>query len=115
MTHPLFNVPESVPGATWHASVQVLASYAAGELDGPDVWSIEAHIAECSVCRAEVSVHAEGERLARNRSVLLALMAVPDAGWLRRVATRCGMPDHLLVLLSATSSLRRSCSPSSPS
>ena len=106
MTRPLFDVPERARG--WHAPANALASYAAGELDGADVWSIETHMAECATCRADVSVHADRERLARNRSILLALTAVPDAGRLRRLARRCGVPDHLLVLLSATSSLRRS-------
>jgi hypothetical protein len=108
MTPRPFAVPEPVPGSGWHASVEVLANYAAGELDGADVWSIETHVAECADCRAAVSAHADGARLARNRSVLLALTAVPDAGWARSLARRCGIPDHLLVLLSATSSLRRS-------
>lgn len=106
MTPPLFDVPERASG--WHAPPNFLASYATGELDGADVWSIESHLAECATCRAGVSVHANAERLTRNRSILLALTAVPDAGWLRRLARRCGIPDHLLVLLSATSSLRRS-------
>jgi hypothetical protein len=108
VTPPLLDVPEPTPAAGWHAPVNVLASYAAGGLDVADVWSIEIHLATCAICRADVSAHADGERLARNRSVLLALTAVPHAGWPRRLARRCGVPDHLLVLLSATSSLRRS-------
>jgi hypothetical protein len=108
MTRPLIDVPEPAPRGSWHASVAVLASYAAGELDDPNVWSTEAHVADCALCRNELSAHADAERLARNRSVLLALAAVPDAGWPRRLARRCGIPDHLLVLLTATSSLRRS-------
>ena len=108
MTPRLLDVPDPAPRARWHAPVADLASYAAGELDGAAVWSIEAHLAQCAHCRVEVSVHADDERLARNRAVLLSLAAMPEAGWLRRVARRCGVPDHLLVLLSATSSLRRS-------
>ncbi len=108
MTPPVLDVPEPVPSARWHASTSDLASYAAGGLGGADVWSIEAHLAQCALCRVEVSVHADDERLARNRAVLLTLAAVPQAGWPRRFARRCGIPDHLLVLLSATSSLRRS-------
>jgi hypothetical protein len=108
MTPPLLDVPEPAPHAGWHAPVTVLASYAAGQLDDADVWSIEAHVAQCALCRVEVSAHADQERLVRNRSVLLAMAATPAAGWPRRLARRCGIPDHLLVLLSATSSLRRS-------
>ena len=108
MTPSLLGVPEPAPRAGWHASVTTLASYAAGDLGDADVWSIEAHLADCAFCRVELSVHADHERLARNRSVLLAMAAIPDAAWPRRLARRVGIPDHLLVLLSATSSLRRS-------
>jgi hypothetical protein len=108
MTPPLRDVPASVPGAGWHASVPVLASYAAGDLGDADVWSIEAHVADCAFCRVQLSVQADHERLARNRTLMLAMAAIPDAGWPRRLARRFGIPDHLLVLLSATSSLRRS-------
>jgi Putative zinc-finger len=108
MTPARLDVPEPPPGTYWHASVNVLARYAAGELNGADVWSVETHMAQCETCRADVSAHADGERLARNRAVVLALTAAPAPGWLRRLARRCGFPDHLLVLLSATSSLRRS-------
>ena len=108
MKPPLVDVPEPAPDARWHASVRAIARYAAGELAVVDVWSIETHMTGCSACRAELSAHADRERLARNRSVLLALTAVPEAGWLRRLARHCGIPDHLLVLLCATSSLRRS-------
>ena len=108
MTPPHVGLSEPAPGAGWHAPMTVLASYAAGDLGDTDVWSIEAHLSDCPFCRLELSVHADQERLARNRSVLLAMAAIPDPGWPRRVARRLGIQDHLLVLLSATSSLRRS-------
>ena len=108
MTFTPFDVPEPPSSTGWHAAANVLASYTAGELRGTDAWSVEAHMARCGACRADVSAHADHDRLARNRAVLLALTAVPSPGWLRRMAGYCGFPDHLLVLLSATSSLRRS-------
>ena len=48
------------------------------------------------------------QRLARNRSVLLVRAAIPDGGRMGRLLRRCGVPDHLLRLLAATPSLRRS-------
>jgi hypothetical protein len=36
------------------------------------------------------------------------MTAIPDTGWLGRLAGRCGVPEHLLRLLTATPSLRRS-------
>jgi len=108
MTPELFDGPEPAPSAGWHAPVTVLASYAAGDLGNTDVWSIEAHLSDCALCRGQLSVHTDNERLARNRSVVLAMAAIPGARWPRRLARRLGLPDHVLVLLSATSSLRRS-------
>jgi hypothetical protein len=50
----------------------------------------------------------DAERLARNRSVLLVRAATGDGGRVRRMLCRCGLPDHMLLLLGATPSLRRS-------
>jgi len=50
----------------------------------------------------------DAERLAHNRSVLLVRAALPEGGRARRLLCRCGVPDHLLRLLAATPSLRRS-------
>jgi hypothetical protein len=108
MTRSLFDAPEPTAGGSWHPSEDLLASYAAGAVDEVGRWSVEAHLQACSECRVAVSAYVEGERLARNRSVLLALTAVPDGGWLWRLVCRCGIPDYLLRLLAATSSLRRS-------
>jgi hypothetical protein len=55
-----------------------------------------------------LSAHADADRLARNRSALLVRVALPGDGRVRRLLTRCGVPDHLLGLLAATPSLRRS-------
>jgi hypothetical protein len=69
---------------------------------------VEAHLAECPRCRSALSAHADAERLARNRSVLLVRAAISDGGLVRRGLRRCGLPDHVLGLLAATPSLRRS-------
>jgi len=97
-----------VAGAGEHAGADLLAGYAAGRVDGVVVWSVEAHLTGCARCRSALSEHVDAERLARNRSVLLVRAALPEGGRLRRLLCRCGVPDHLLGLLAATPSLRRS-------
>src|SRR5215472_1166591 len=97
-----------VAGADWHASADVLAGYATGTADAAVVWSVEAHLTSCGRCRSALSEHADAERLARNRRVLLVRAALPEGGRVRGLLCRCGVPDHLLRLLAATPSLRKS-------
>jgi hypothetical protein len=97
-----------VPGADGHAGEDLLAGYAAGRVDGVVVWSVEAHLTGCARCRSALAEHADPARLVRNRSALLVRAAIPDGGPMRRLLCRCGVPDHLLRLLAATPSLRRS-------
>jgi hypothetical protein len=108
MTIPSSAGHRSLGGADWHASQDMLAGYAAGEVGGAAAWSVEAHLAECPRCRSALSAHADAERLARNRSVLLVRAAISDGGLVRRGLRRCGLPDHVLSLLAAAPSLRRS-------
>jgi hypothetical protein len=97
-----------VAGAGGHAADGLLAGYAAGTVDIGAVWSVEAHLTGCPHCRSALSEHVDAQRLARNRSVLLVRAALPDGGRIQRLLGRCGVPDHLLRLLAATPSLRRS-------
>lgn len=94
--------------AAGHADADLLAGYAAGTAAPVAVWSVEDHLTGCARCRSALSAHADAERLARNRSALLVRVALPGDGRVRRLLTRCGVPDHLLGLLAATPSLRRS-------
>lgn len=105
MTSTLPGAPE---GATGHADRNLLASYAAGQVDRTAAWSIEAHLMACAACRAALSAHVDAGRLARNRSVLLVRLASGEDGLARRLLRRCGVPDYLVTLLAATPSLRRS-------
>jgi hypothetical protein len=95
-------------GAAWHAGEDLLASYAAGTAGTVADWSVEAHLAGCARCRSALSAHVDAERLARNRSALLVRAAIGDGGRARCVLRRCGVPDHMVGLLAATPSLRRS-------
>jgi hypothetical protein len=99
---------EPVDGADRHPSAALLASYAAGTTDVTVVMSVEAHLTSCGHCRSALSEQVDAGRLARNRSVLLVRAALPDGGRVRGLLRRCGVPDHLMSLLAATPSLRKS-------
>jgi Putative zinc-finger len=108
MSSPLSDPIASGDGSVDHLGEGVLAAYAANRLDEVAAWSLEAHLTACSECRLALTAFVGRDRLARNRSVLLAAAAVGEPGRTRRVLARTGVPDHLLALLAATPSLRRS-------
>jgi hypothetical protein len=108
MTSPFPDPATGAPEASGHTSADLLASYATGTAVTVAAWSVEAHLTGCPRCRSALSAHVDAERLARNRSLLLVRTALPEGGRLRRLLCRCGVPDHLLGLLAATPSLRRS-------
>ena len=108
MTSPFPDAAGPAAGADWHAGEDLLASYAAGTVDPVVAWSVEAHLTGCPHCRSALLAQVDAERLARNRAVLLVRAALGDGGRVRRLLCRCGVPGHLLRLLAATPSLRRS-------
>jgi hypothetical protein len=108
MTSSFPGAAEPAAGAAWHAGEDLLTRYAAGTAETVVVWSVEAHLTGCARCRSALSAHVDAGRLARNRSVLLARAAIGDGGRVRRLLCRLGVPDHVLRLLAATPSLRRS-------
>jgi hypothetical protein len=108
MTSPFPDAAGPVAGAAWHAGEDLLTGYATGMIEPVAVWSVEAHLAGCARCRSVLSAQVDPQRLGRNRSVVLVRAAVGDGGRMRRVLCRCGVPDHVLGLVAATPSLRRS-------
>jgi hypothetical protein len=107
MTSPYSGQPRPAPEPGGHPAASMLANYAAGTAGADTAWSVEAHLAACVSCRRELSAHADAERLARNRSAVLARATLPD-GRAGRALRRFGVPDHVVRLLAATPSLRRS-------
>jgi hypothetical protein len=107
MTTP-FPDQASADSPAGHLGEDVLAAYASNRLDEVAVWSVEAHLTACSSCRVSLSSFVDGDRLARNRLTLLAAAAIGEPGRVRSLLSRMGVPDHLLGLLAATPSLRRS-------
>jgi hypothetical protein len=89
-------------------SAAAVACYADGSLDPAAEWSVEAHLPGCLSCRAVLADHIDAVRLARNRAELLARSGLPVRGLLSEALRRCGVPEHVAVLLQATPSLRRS-------
>jgi hypothetical protein len=89
-------------------SGDLLARYAGRALDEATAWSVEAHVPACAPCRAALTARLDGRRLARNKSVLHTRLALAPPGPAGRALRRCGVPDHIVTLLSATPALRRS-------
>ncbi len=85
-----------------------VVSYANGSLDPAREWSVEAHLPGCPACRAVLATHTDARRLAANRAELLARIGLPQPGLIARALRRCGVPEHVTVLLGTTPSLRRS-------
>jgi Putative zinc-finger len=92
--------PELAPG--------LVTAYARGEVSGAAAWSVEAHVPGCEACRATLAGGGQRDRLAANRSVLLARLGLPPADPVARALRRCGVPEHVPAILAATPSLRRS-------
>ncbi|HEV2370878.1 MAG TPA: hypothetical protein VGS19_01805 [Streptosporangiaceae bacterium] len=88
-------------------SAGTVAAYLAGELGTVAAWSVEAHVPGCAVCQRSMA-GTDPERVARNRRVLLTRLALPELGLIGRALRRIGVPEHVIRLLSATPSLRRS-------
>jgi Putative zinc-finger len=91
-----------------HVRQDVLAAYVGGSVDEVLAWSVEAHVSACPSCRVALSAHVGPDHLARNRSVLLVRAATGEHHPARRLLGHMGVPDHLVALMAATPSLRRS-------
>lgn len=100
--------PASENGTCGVLPPALVTAYADGGLRSAQAWSVEAHLPGCTACRAVLAGSAQAARLARNKAVLLARTGLPEPGPGGRALARCGVPRHLLTLLSATPSLRRS-------
>jgi hypothetical protein len=108
MSGAFSDTPRPTARTGTHTSEDLLADFAAGTLDEDLGWSVDAHLTGCARCRSTLSEYVDADRLARNRSVLLISAALPDDLGPGRLLRRCGVPDHMLRLLAATPSLRRS-------
>ncbi len=85
-----------------------VAAYAGGRLGPAQEWSVEAHLPGCQACRRALAACSDDGSLDRNRAVLMTRAGLSEPGPMGRILRRCGVPEHIIVLLAATPSLRRS-------
>src|SRR5690349_13806912 len=91
----------------WHLNAADLSRYGQGRLEGTALWSVEAHLAACPACRAELPATAV-EATERVWQRLDAALDCPRVSLVERVLLRLGVPEHLARLLAATPALRLS-------
>ena len=107
MTRPGPARPAAAAAASDHPDEDLLDGYATGSVDQVTAWSVEAHVTICGRCRSTVAAQVGPARLARNREAMLVRVAT-DKSQVRRLLARCGVPDHVLRLVTVTPSLRLS-------
>lgn len=89
----------------WHLDAGALDRYGGGRLDGPLLWSVEAHLAACAGCRDRLLPAPAVDRIWQR---LDAALDAPTQGVVERLLVRAGVPEHLARLLAATPTLRLS-------
>ncbi|MGN9809595.1 hypothetical protein ACTMSW_09570 [Micromonospora sp. BQ11] len=95
-------------GGDWHLDAGLLDSYGEGRLDGPVLWSVEAHLAACAVCRGRIATASAAPAVERIWQRLDAAVDAPRPGAVEWLLLRIGVPEHLARLLAATPTLRLS-------
>ncbi|WP_329411364.1 zf-HC2 domain-containing protein [Streptomyces sp. NBC_00704] len=93
---------------TWHVAEDDLRAYAQGELAPPLLWSADAHLTGCALCRARLAEAVDPVALDAAWERLDAELDAPRPGPVERLLTRLGVADHTARLLAATPVLRRS-------
>lgn len=91
---------------TWHAPPELLATYAAGDLDAVLGASLERHLDSCQQCRDAVAEHGDERLVAEGWTRLRDLVESPALPRPLQLARRCGLPEPAAILLSAALSLR---------
>ena len=93
---------------SWHLQVDILRTYATGDIDAAQQYSVETHLLSCARCRSVVGGFTDRSALERTWDVISAEMAAPEPRGIERMLLRLGISDHGARLLAATPSLRRS-------
>jgi hypothetical protein len=93
---------------TWHADDDLLARYAAGDLDDARAYSLEAHLLGCEPCRLALGPRSDRATLDRVWTEITETVDAPRAGVIERGLLRLGVREHIARLLAATPSLRLS-------
>jgi hypothetical protein len=104
----------------WHLDAAELERYGQGLLQGPTLWSAEAHLVACPACRDLLAISTT-TATASSTATATAAAAIdqiwqrldteldcPRPGVVEWVLLRVGVPEHLARLLAATPTLRLS-------
>ena len=89
----------------WHATDEMLRSYARGETDIAVMASVEAHLMRCAQCRGRVAAEAPAEPLAAVWDRVVDAVQTPPLPVVVRVLRRLGVSESDALLLSAARSL----------
>lgn len=92
----------------WHVPDDELRRYADGGSRPPWLWSVEAHVTACQLCRERLAAVTDPVRVDRGWARLDAGIDAPRPGWIERCVVRIGVADHTARLLAATPVLRLS-------
>lgn len=93
---------------SWHVPSTALSSYARGQIDPAQAYSVEAHLPSCAQCTAQIAALTDGARLARSWEEIEERLDAPRRGPVEAGLVRLGVPEHLARLLGATPALRLS-------
>ncbi|MET9686009.1 zf-HC2 domain-containing protein [Streptomyces coeruleorubidus] len=93
---------------SWHVPEEDLRAYARGELAAPALWSADAHLGACAVCRGVLAEVSDPVALDAGWERLDAELDAPRAGVLESLLVRVGVAGHTARLLAAAPVLRRS-------
>jgi hypothetical protein len=91
---------------SWHLPDDQLRRYASGAAEPPLRWSVEAHLTTCPTCRERLTAHVAPSSVAAGWDRLETELDAPTPGWVERLLTRAGVPQHSARLLAATPALR---------
>jgi len=91
---------------SWHVPPDALSSYAHGQIDPAQAYSVEAHLPSCSQCTAQIAELTDGARLARAWEEIEERLDAPRRGTVEAGLVRFGVSEHVARLLGATPALR---------
>jgi hypothetical protein len=93
---------------SWHVQPDLLARYVAGDVDGPQAYSIEAHLPSCPQCSAQVAPLVDGALLGCAWDAIEERLDAPRRSPVEALLLRARVPEHVARLLGATPALRLS-------
>lgn len=89
----------------WHLPPAVLSAYAEGRTDTPVSWSVEAHLADCDLCRQALPPANTAVDLDAVWNEIVDVVDRPDPRPVESALRRVGLSEPVARLLGATPSL----------